>query len=304
MTFFHSLGIIHQHIQSSFNLKRGLREMKKALIIITTVIIGITVTVPLINYGTLSPCGMLNKKMKQDYLSSSLAEIDTDNAFSTIGGLIGNTLISNTIDNTIDGMTPMQCVDTLYNVTFNKSNIFEDELFSPDSYSTYDTSTHNEPNPTPIEPAKPEWSSFTKTSKIDDSTNVYIAKDSNDYYHGDFGNKITPSIHMRCVEDTTELYINAGDMIDNVYRSSRYGGSYVPLTIRLGEEDAFEIEGSRSTNNEAAFIHNPIPLIKNLLKNEKMVIRYRLYGGGNKTITFDLNGLDEQIPALREACHW
>lgn len=72
------------------------------------VIIALLVAIPLVVYGTASPCGMLKKEiLRRAWAKSSLG---TGDEWETAGEAIGLALSSNLIDQFVDALSPPRCL--------------------------------------------------------------------------------------------------------------------------------------------------------------------------------------------------
>ena len=142
------------------------------------------------------------------------------------------------------------------------------------------------------------WSVSTKTSPIDDSTNVYMYVDADELIRDRYGNATRPSLWVRCAENTTSLFINWG-----VY----LGLDETWMTHRIDDAKAVTSEWSVSTTNESVGRWrggSSIPFIKGLFDRRTLLAQITPYGESPVIVTFNVSGLEEAVQPLRDACGW
>jgi type VI secretion system protein VasI len=76
------------------------------------------------------------------------------------------------------------------------------------------------------------------------------------------------------------------------------------VRIRLDDDPAMKKLASQSTDSNALFFREPIPFIRLLLKRERMVFGFTPFNSPAVETEFGLDGLNEAIKPLREACGW
>lgn len=272
--------------------------LMKKLSLSLALIVGVAAIGLLFRYGTLSPCGMLKKELRSDVLHSAIGQTSTSNKWEMAGRSLGAMLAGPMIDSLIESLTPMECARGLVKYHTEGKNIFSDRFGSKlEGYGDISSSYSK-----PTEPKKPVWYSYTKQSPIDDSTNVYLSIDANKSISGWLNKNVTPSLHIRCKENKTNVYINLGMRPKTEYGS--YGAESAYLRLRYDDEKAYKEKFSLSTDGEAVFFSSYIPSIKKMLKHKSLLIEFTPYNSSPQMTTFDLVGLDEKIGPLREACHW
>ncbi len=97
------------------------------------------------------------------------------------------------------------------------------------------------------------------------------------------------------------MFVQTEEMIKT---EGSYDNETVPVILRYDSNPPQESSMSSATNNEGFFFLKPIEVIKNLSKHKKLLIRYYTYSGNERTVTYNLEGLDKEVPKLMEACHW
>lgn len=269
--------------------------MKKGIILIT-IVIGIFLAVVFLRYGTISPCGALKKRIKSQLMSSAITDI-SENPWERAGQGLGLALAGPMIDNMVDSMTPLQCIRALYRFEVDGENIFSNQIGGARrEYRGKVYSTEQQ------EPEKPEWQQRTETSPIDDSSNVYLWIEAEQPISGWLEDEVNPVLYIRCKENKTNAFIILNMRPETEYGS--YGAEYTYITLRFDDETAFKEKFIISTDGEAVFFPKHIPYIKRMLKHKRLLIEFTPFNASPQITTFNLEGLEERIGALREACHW
>lgn len=117
------------------------------------------IVLPLLSYGTLSPCGVLRKELKYKLLEKVQA---SESGWEALGSALGMGLGSTMVDAMVDAMSPMQCVRGFVRVKFGGANILG-ETSLPQQRKTE------------IHEILKGWRVGTEKSPMDDSTNVYVS---------------------------------------------------------------------------------------------------------------------------------
>ncbi len=145
-----------------------------------------------------------------------------------------------------------------------------------------------------------KWVSRTSVSEIDDSTNVYLSLESDEYISGRYGDAGPMTLFIQCRENTTILYIHFNGHFMSDYRN----GS---ITYRLDDQPAKQKRMRESNDNSALGLWSggaSIPFIKAMLKHQKMLVRATPHSESALTAKFSISGIEEEVKVLREACHW
>jgi type VI secretion system protein VasI len=147
---------------------------------------------------------------------------------------------------------------------------------------------------------KSKWLVRKEVSEIDDSTNVFLSLTSEDNISGRFGGPGPMRMYIACRENTTSLWI-----IFNGHHMSDY--QYGTVTYRLDKTPARKKNMRESTDNQALGLWrggSSIPFIKSMFGHKRMLIKATPYGENAVQATFEIAGLEQDISALRKACHW
>lgn len=145
-----------------------------------------------------------------------------------------------------------------------------------------------------------DWIIQRTTSKIDDSTNVFLRLPSYDQTNCRYkrGNH---NINIACRENKTSLWIT----FSNCFMSDNSGRGRV--TYRIDTNPASTISMRESTDHMALGLWSggtSIRFIKSLLGHNKLLIRATPFSESAVTGEYNITGLDEAIRPLREACNW
>lgn len=239
--------------------------------------------VPLLSYGTLSPCGMLRKELKMKMLDGLEAN---KSGWQALGSALGVGLGSNIVDGMVDALSPMQCVRTVVRVKFSGESPFGDA--QSDSRKT---NTMRE--------LLPGWQFSTEKSPMDDSTSVMIYRYAEKPVQG-WLEKSEPTLVLRCVERKTHVYVNSMMQLQTDH------GEYNQISVRLrfDRKPARSEKFLKSTDGKGAFAQRPVPLIKEMLAHESLAFEFTPFNAGSVVADFDLKGLDAKIGDLRKACNW
>jgi len=143
--------------------------------------------------------------------------------------------------------------------------------------------------------SKGKWIINEEKSPIDDSLNITLYLESTEIVRDKYNKEQTPTLILRCSENTTNAFINWSMFI---------GTGYTDVLIRLDKEKAKTSSWIISTNYEAIFPKKNISFIKKLMKHEKLLTQITPYGENPVMTTFDIKGLKEAIKPLRKACGW
>ena len=141
------------------------------------------------------------------------------------------------------------------------------------------------------------WSVREDTSKIDDSTNVFIFTEADNTIRK-YGQATRPELWLACRENVTSLWVHAGIFIST---------QTIEATYRIDRQPAERRTFSISTNYEAFGLwsgRSAIPFIKRLFGRERLLFEVTPHGENSQIIEFQIHGLAQAIAPLSKACHW
>lgn len=146
--------------------------------------------------------------------------------------------------------------------------------------------------------AADKWEQNVDVSKIDDSTVVNLSLPANNEIKAWLTSAL-PSLHIRCKENATELFIVT-------HTSADVEGMYDEHTveIRLDKGQMFKQRWSASTDNNALFAPNAIALSQKIAAAHKMVVRFTPFNANPQVMEFDVAGLDGHLALVAETCKW
>lgn len=153
--------------------------------------------------------------------------------------------------------------------------------------------------PAPLDKGK--WYVTEDTSQLDDSATVVLSLESNDTIAGQFGEAGPARIYLRCMENTTSVFLVLNDM----FLSDIQGFGTVDFRIDAKAVDKVRMQSS--TDNKALGLWSggsAIPFAKKLMDGEKVVFRATPYSESPVEFSFDLAGLPVALAPLRNACKW
>jgi type VI secretion system protein VasI len=142
------------------------------------------------------------------------------------------------------------------------------------------------------------WLVQEETSRLDDSTNVFLWTESLEPISDRFSGLITPTLLIRCEENTTSIVIAWKTYL---------GIGESQITYRIDRLPAETHTWSLSTNFEAIGLWNgssAIPFINRLFDKETLLARITPYGDSPVTAVFAIGGLKAAAAPLMQACHW
>lgn len=143
-----------------------------------------------------------------------------------------------------------------------------------------------------------QWRSWTSRSQMMDFTNHYLSVAPEVPIRDRFGRELAVRLWVRCMEDTTSIFIEADEYL---------GLEDTSVQWRIDEQAAFRRTAYISTDNQALGLWRggeSIPFIRSLLGADYLTVRYTPYGEDARTARFHIEGLDSRIASLRRACSW
>ncbi len=143
------------------------------------------------------------------------------------------------------------------------------------------------------------WVERVKTNEMTDTKDVFLTATSQTYSDR-FGNTKYTRLTIRCRDNTTSAIVDTGMHMADIQ-------GYGKIGYRVDDQKARSVYGGQSTDNEALGLwygSKAIPFAKSLFGGEKLIIQVTPYGQNQKTLRFDIEGLETKIEQLREACHW
>jgi type VI secretion system protein VasI len=144
------------------------------------------------------------------------------------------------------------------------------------------------------------WLVKEETSKVDDSSNVFLYLDSSTPYQDRFGNAKNVTLTIACRERETNLWLSFDE-----FMSDNQGGGEV--TYRIDKTPAKNKQFEASSNNHALGLWygaNAVGFAKKLFGANNLLIRATPFSESTIQVEFQIAGLEEAVAPLRKACNW
>lgn len=276
-------------------------------------VLGLVVVGALARWGTLTPCGALEKELRwQATEAALLAQRGDANAWEGVGRLFGAALGGAMIEGLVDGLPPHQCASALVRMAFGDGPML-DAVAAPApetaSEETISQTAGDESQPAPraaraVEPPEaprvPQWEVDAQRSPLDDSVEVTAILASNDTLVGRFGVEHRPRLVVRCTAGRLEAFVNAGMPLEGwpPYEA----GATTRARIRLGSASSHDAVVSYSTNGQSLFFRRPEPLVAQWAAHERLVVELHPANARAKPVVFDLEDWPDPREAVRAAC--
>ncbi|WP_413872290.1 type VI secretion system-associated protein TagO [Albidovulum sp.] len=145
------------------------------------------------------------------------------------------------------------------------------------------------------------WVVSEDKSAFDDSRTVVLSVESDDDIRGQFGPPGPASLYLRCMENTTVVYL----VLNDLFLSDIQG--FGKVEYRIDDGKAASVSMAASTDNKALGLWSggsSIPFIEKLIRGERVVFRATPFNESPVEFTVDLTGLETAVVPLREACSW
>lgn len=157
-----------------------------------------------------------------------------------------------------------------------------------------------EPDPAPVA-GTGKWVVSESKSAFDDSRTVILRLDADDSVAKQFGGNDYPRIFLRCMENTTSAYVTLADH----FLSDIQG--YGRVDFRIDARKATHSNMQVSTDNKALGLWSggeAIPFIKTLTSGDEAALRVTPFNESSIEFHLSLQGLEQALIPLREACKW
>lgn len=155
-----------------------------------------------------------------------------------------------------------------------------------------------------VEESKPspqgKWDVHVRTSEMDDSKTVVLALDSENRVENWLSQTKRARLLIRCQENRTSAYVNTG------MQANPELGNYnqAHARIRLDKDEPKRVNMSESTDGEALFFPGSTRYPKMMEGKTKMLFEFTPFNQSKVHFEFDLTGIDEVLPQVKEACGW
>jgi type VI secretion system protein VasI len=146
------------------------------------------------------------------------------------------------------------------------------------------------------------WDTTTAKSRIDDSQNVFLSVQSKEMHRGRYGRSEYLNLWIACRENVTSVWIYfAGEFMASGGRNTS------TVTYRIDERRARHEGFTESNDNTALGLWSGGPAILFILDmfgGESMYVQATPFSESAVSGDFPIAGLETEIAALRESCHW
>ena len=146
-----------------------------------------------------------------------------------------------------------------------------------------------------------KWLVSEDRSSFDDSATVAVSLGSSEDVRGQFGAPGPAKIYLRCMENTTSVYL----LVNDLFLSDIQG--FGQVQYRIDEQPSAKVRMNSSTDNKALGLWDggtAIPMIKKLLEGKGIVFRVTPFNESPIEFSFDLSGIANAVAPLRKACSW
>lgn len=183
--------------------------------------------------------------------------------------------------------------------------IISDSL--PPGVVTAETATASTPalnaDAVPLDkPKTGKWTLEVVKSKMKDTTDAFADLVSQESVQcASFGEASPLQLTLRCMENTTAITVGG-----NCHLASGFQG-YGKVTYRIGDHEAQSKNFQASTDNQVLGLWSgsaAIPMIKEMLGEEKMLVRFTPFSMSPVEVEFDITGIDEAVADIRKSCNW
>lgn len=145
------------------------------------------------------------------------------------------------------------------------------------------------------------WATSITKSKISDRTNVVLQATSNEVVKCGWSQDNRVHLLIYCDENRTSLLVNTGCFMASTV------ADYGNVVIRMDKQQARTYAMKESTDNKALGLWgggSSIPVIKQIMNAQSVVVRATPYNESPFTVTFDVAGLASAIKPVRQHCGW
>jgi len=150
-------------------------------------------------------------------------------------------------------------------------------------------------------PRVPEsWQVRADTSAMDDSKMVMMALKADSAMSGWIDHPVLPTLIIRCKEGKTDFYIVNGTSANVEYGLS----DQATIRLRLDSDDPVKLVWGESTDNEALFAPNPIPLARGIVNGTKLTYEFTPFRENPAQFSFTITGIRAPLQQVADACRW
>lgn len=141
------------------------------------------------------------------------------------------------------------------------------------------------------------------TDDMTDVSRTVIWIETDNAWKGVFGREERGTLFVRCQNNKTEAWFDAGQVVESNYRT---GSS--PVVYRLDDEKAVTTSWSGSDSKKAVFIPKPIGFLRKMVGHSKLRIRIKwAFATDSPTWTGTITLPDDtkdKVQAIATECNW
>lgn len=101
---------------------------------------------------------------------------------------------------------------------------------------------------------------------------------------------------IRCMDNETDVILSWPNYLGR--------GNDHTVESKVDDKPIVKQKWIESTNGEAVFMPSPIKWLRTLKDARHLIVRLKPYQRGYEELEFDLNGIDDVIGRISEACKW
>ena len=141
------------------------------------------------------------------------------------------------------------------------------------------------------------WQVTEERSQLEDRTDVWLSVVSENTQPNQIGQPEVAGLYIRCMDNSTNVFVTFND----------YTSYDQTVKYRTDEDELQSIWMQTMNGGQGIGIWSgakAIPFIKSLYGKQKLVLAYDSYSNYNLEFVFPINGLEEKVSAVAEACGW
>jgi len=167
-----------------------------------------------------------------------------------------------------------------------------------DAISSPEVTLSEAPTALPRVPAS--WQVRADSSAMDDSRMVMMSLKADSAVGGWANHTELPTLIIRCKEGKTDFYIVNGTSANVEYGLS----DQATIRLRLDSDDPVKLVWGESTDGEALFAPNPIPLARGIVNGTKLTYEFTPFRESPAQFSFTITGIRAPLQQIANACQW
>jgi len=135
---------------------------------------------------------------------------------------------------------------------------------------------------------------------MDDSKMVMMSLKADSALAGWVNHPELPTLNIRCKEGKTDFFIVNGTSANVEYGLSEQAS----IRLRLDSDDPVRLVWDESTDGEALFAPNPIPLSRGIVNGTKLTYEFTPFRESPAQFSFSIAGIRTPLQRVADACKW